>query len=106
MEQVKQLNKVEIRQFSNETDYATTESAVDFLRTVAARDTLPIFDFLKQLSKRKVDSLSLSKDNPYRYLFAMVSGSTVSVIFKEESKTVELSFPFDKLNDIFVQPTV
>ncbi|MGA3193255.1 MAG: hypothetical protein ABSD73_12275 [Candidatus Bathyarchaeia archaeon] len=103
MEQVKHLNRVEIRQTTDETDYATSESAFAFLRTVAARDALPIFEFLRQLSNRKVDSVSLSREAPYRYLFASVSGSTVTVIFKEEKKTVEMCFPFHTMKNLFVQ---
>lgn len=106
MEQVKHLNRVEIRQTTDKTDYATSESAFAFLRTVAARDALPIFDFLRQLSNRKVDSVSLSKETPYRYLFASVSGDTVTVMFKEETKTVEMQFPFHAMKSLFVQPIV
>jgi hypothetical protein len=104
--QVKHLNRVEIRQTTDETDYATSESAFAFLRTIAARDALPVFDFLRQLASRKVDSVSLSKETPYRYLFASVSGNTVSVIFKEEKKTVEMHFPFHAMKTLFVQPVI
>jgi hypothetical protein len=73
---------------------------------VAARDALPIFDFLRQLSNQKVDSVSLSKETPYRYLFASVSGGTVTVMFKEEKKTVEMQFPFHAMKRLFVQPII
>lgn len=106
MEQIKHLSKVEIREISDETDYATGKSVIEFLRTIAARDNIPIFDFLSHLSRGKVDSVSLSKDNPYRYFFATASGSNVSIVMKEEKRTVEMQLPFDELKNLFSQSII
>jgi hypothetical protein len=106
VEQIRHLGKVEIRETNNNTDYATNESVVEFLRTIAARDDFPIFDFLSHLSRRKVDSISLSRDSPYRYFFASTSGNNVSIVMKEEKRTVELQLPFNELKNLFLQRVI
>ncbi len=103
MEHTKHLGKVDIREINHKADYATSESVVEFLRTVAGRDDFPIFDFLSHLSRGKIDSVSLGKDNPYRYFFASTSGDSVSIVLKEEKRTVELQIPFHELKSLFLQ---
>ena len=93
----KSLGKVQIRQTNEDTNYATDESVLEFLHTLQARDGLPVFDFLSYLCIGKVNSVSLSKDDPYRYFFARAYRNNISMTMKEESKTVELQLPLDAL---------
>jgi len=97
---VEQLGKVEIREINSQANYATDESILEFLHTVAARDGLPVFDSLSKLSEGIVDSISLAKDHPYKYFFARSAGNNVSIIVKDEQRTVEMQLTLPALREI------
>ena len=44
----------------------------------------------------KIDSISFTKDSPYRYLFARRLGSSIAVTYKEEAKIIEFSLPVEE----------
>jgi hypothetical protein len=97
---VRRLGRVEIRKIAQDTNYATDESVLECLHSVAAREGLPIFDALSKISQGEVDGISLAKDSPYRYFYASTHANGVSIILKDEERTIEMQLTMPALKQI------
>ena len=99
------LTKIISRPLRSEIDYATTESLLSLLHDMEARRDVPIFDSLKVLMQRKVDSVSFSRDRPYFYFFARLNRAKVSVSIASSDKDLEFPIPIGVLQTLTKQRT-
>lgn len=85
------LSKISIRQVNDSTDYATTEALAESLNTLRATYNLPINQYMRDLFDGRVDSISLTKDDPYYYFYARKLKEAIAVTFKQTGRVVEFS---------------
>jgi hypothetical protein len=78
-------------------DYTTSENAVVELRVLAKQKGWAIFESLKTLKDGRADSFSFTKDNPYSYFYARITGENVIFKLKTKEKETEFRIPLEEL---------
>ncbi len=96
------LSKLSIRQVSERTDYATSETLVESLQLLRARYSVPIDKYVRDLLEHRVDSISFTKDSPYYYFTARLLGSAMAVTYKESDRVIQFSLPVQEAEKMLI----
>jgi uncharacterized protein with gpF-like domain len=56
-----------------------------------------IFDILKVLKEKKADSLSITREKPFSYFYARVSGQNVTIRLENLQSQTEFKIPLEEL---------
>jgi len=91
------LAKVKVNHYGTDTQYATEEYVLESLHALKAKYGLPIFELLKALGKN-MDSISLSRDQPYLSFYARKTRDTLRIIIRQQGEDIQLQAPISILN--------
>jgi len=58
-----------------------------------------IFDVLDILKRKKADCLSITKEKPFHYFYARLSGKTIIISLQTSEKETEFRIPIERLKD-------
>lgn len=94
------LVKVRYKKTGVASDYATSEAICSLFQEFEIQRNLPVFDILKTLMKRKVNSLSFTRDDPYFYFYSRLDENGVLVKFNDLKKEVEIPMSITVLRSI------
>jgi hypothetical protein len=72
------------------------ETLAESLNTLRATYNLPINQYMRDLFEGRVDSISLTKDDPYYYFYARKLKEAIAVTFKQINRVVEFSLPLQE----------
>jgi hypothetical protein len=91
------FTKIFSRKTERELGYTTSENACAELQVLAKQKGWAIFESLKTLKEGKADSFSFTKDNPYSYFYARITGESVIFKLKTREKETEFRIPIEQL---------
>jgi hypothetical protein len=94
------LVKVRFKKTGAASDYATSEAIRSLFQGFEIQRNLPVFDVLKILIERKVNSLSFTRDKPYFYLYSRLDENEVSIKINDLEKEIEVSMATPVLRTI------
>jgi len=92
-----ELVKVHFKKTDDLSNYAALETVCSLLHEFESKKNLPVFDILKILISRKVDSLSFTKDNPHFYFYSRLDDDGVLIKFDDLNREVEISMTTEAL---------
>ena len=91
------VTKIYSRKVEKTLNYATTEDLIKELHVFEKRMGWSIFETLNILKKRKADSFSITKEKPFHYLYARISGETIIIRLQTSKKETEFRLPIEEL---------
>lgn len=94
------LVKVRFKKTGAASNYATSEAICSLFQEFEIQRNLPIFDVLKILIERKVNSLSFTRDDHYFYFYSRLDGNEVLIKFNDLEKEIEISMNTTVLRSI------
>ncbi len=94
------LVKVRFKKTGVASDYATSEDICSLFQGFEIQRTLPVFDVLKILIERKVNSLSFTRDDPYFYFYSRLDENEVLIKYNDLEKEIEISMAIPVLKTI------
>lgn len=59
----------------------------------------PIFNVLDILKRKKADCLSITKEKPFHYFYARLSGKAIIITLQTSEKETEFRLPIEKLKE-------
>lgn len=84
--------KVRSRKDEKIMDYASLEYLLNFLKK-----DVNAFNLIKILKESDLNSVSFTKDKPYRYFYARMNRNSISVILKTLEKEIEFKVPAEEI---------
>lgn len=96
------LSRLSIRDIRDQTDYATSDALVESLHALRVTHNVPIERYLRDLTERRVDAISFTRDAPYYYFFARRIGRSVAVTYKEAKRVIEFSLPIEEIEKVLL----
>jgi len=94
------LQKVCFNKTERQLDYATPEYLNELLLSLKAKYNVPVYDAIRLLSKGEVDSISLSKNEPYFNFHATRSKNTIWVSIRETKQDIEFNVSLNSLDSL------
>jgi hypothetical protein len=95
-----ELVKVQLKKTGDFYNYATLDTICALLHEFASKKDLPVFDILKILITRRVDSLSFTRDDPYFYFYSRLDVDGVLIKSSDHEKEVEMHMSAEALRTI------
>jgi len=96
------LSKLSIRSIHDQTNYATSEALIESIHALRVTHNVPIERYLRDLTEGKVDSISITKDDPYHYFYARVLAGSVAVTYKEAQRIIEFALPLADVEKVLL----
>jgi len=94
------LVKVRFKKTGVASDYATSEAICSLFQGFEIQRNLPVFDVLKIIIERKVNSLSFTREDPYLYFYSRLDENEVLIKINDIEKEIEISMPITVLRTI------
>ena len=91
------ITKIYTRKVNRGFDYATLDDLVDELHIFEKQIEWSISEVLKILIQRKVDCFSITKEKPFKYLYARLNGEQIFFRLQTDEMETEFSLPIEKL---------
>ena len=91
--------KIRSRKVEQGIDFATDGKLIEDLSVFEKQMGWSIFDFLKPLEEKKADSLSITKEKPYHYFYARLSGKTIIMRLRTSDGETEFRLPLTSLKN-------
>lgn len=96
----KQITRVSVRSASGDTQYATSEYLLESLESLRIKYDLPLKQALAFIITRRIDSVSLGKENPYLRFHANLIRNMVHISIRESSRDVTFQVPLSSLASV------
>jgi hypothetical protein len=93
------ITKIYSRRVEKDLNYATTEDLMKELRVFEAQMGWSIFAILDILKQRKADSLSITKEKPFRYFYARLSGKTIIIRLQTSEQETGFKIPIEEFKE-------
>ncbi len=90
-------NQVSFSKSAKGISFALTEDLVEQIHLFEKQMDWKIFDILRILKEKKADSLSITKEKPFNYFYARLSGKNVIIRLESLDKQTEFKIPIEKL---------
>lgn len=97
-----ELVKVRLKETGELFNYSTLETVRALLQEIETKKNLPIFDILRILMNRKVNSLSFTRDDPYFYFYSRLDDDGALIRFNELEREVEISLTIEALRNVIL----
>ena len=91
------VTKIRSQKVERTFNYAREEDLIEQLRIFERQIGWSIFDILDVLKQRKADSLSITKEEPFHYFYARLSGETITISLQTSEKETEFKLPIERL---------
>lgn len=91
------VSKVYSRKVQKGISFATSDGLIEELNIFQKQIGWSIFEILKVLEEKKADSLSITKEKPFHYFYARLSGKTILVRLQTSEKETEFRLPIATL---------
>jgi hypothetical protein len=79
-------------------DYATTDDLIEQIHIFEKQMQWSIFEILEILKQRKADCLSITKEKPFHYFYARLSGNDLLLVFQTSEQETEFKIPVEAIN--------
>jgi len=83
------FSKISIRKSQQNAEFDTEDNILLYLRKIQENEDLPVFESLNILLQGKINTVSFSKDNPYRYFYARLDRDSISVKLRKLREEIE-----------------
>ncbi|MGQ9460942.1 MAG: hypothetical protein ACUVRA_06910 [Candidatus Bathyarchaeaceae archaeon] len=93
------VTKIYSRKVQKNIGFATTDELVEQLHVFEKQMGWSIFEILKVLKDRKADSLSVTKEKPFHYLYARLSEKTIIIRLQTSEMETEFRLPIEKIKE-------
>jgi len=91
------VTKLYSRKVQKDFTFALSDDLIEQLHLFEKQMGWKIFDILKILKEKKADSLSITKEKPFNYFYARLSGKTVTIRLESLDKQTEFRIPIKEL---------
>ena len=91
------VTKIRSQKIERNLDYARAEDLIEQLHVFARQIGWEIFDILDVLKEKKADCLSITKEEPFHYFYARLSGKTIIISLQTSEKETEFRLPIEWL---------
>jgi hypothetical protein len=79
-------------------NYATTDDLIDQMRVFEKQMQWSIFEILEILKQRKADCLSITKEKPFCYFYARLSGKDMLLVLQTSEQETEFRIPIEAIS--------
>ncbi len=99
---MQRLSKIKIKiKGEDEVNFALEDDLMESLCTLRSKEELPVLEVLKILRASKTDSISLSKDRPFHFLYVRKNRNCFDITLRESEKEVEFKMPIKALDEYY-----
>jgi len=91
------VTKIHSRKVQRDFTFVLSDDLIEQLHMFEKQMGWRIFDILEVLKDQKADSLSITKEKPFSYFYARVSGKTVTIRLENLEGQTEFKIPLEEL---------
>jgi hypothetical protein len=93
------ITKIYSRRIEKDINYATTEDLLKELQIFEGQMGWSISAILDILKQGKANSLSITKEKPFHYFYARVSGKAIIIRLQTSEQETEFKIPIEELKE-------